>query len=104
LTPAQIDAALTYTADPTKRSDSRAMIDIMGGQNPATREQMTKALADDVVLKEFERVLSANGYSSRNVADDMAALQLTERGVQQEVLKRERRHGLRPSQRIHGVM
>jgi hypothetical protein len=82
LTPAQIDAALTYTADPTKRSDPRAMIDIMGGQNPASREQMTKALADDVALKEFDRVLSANGYSSRNVADD----------------------GLRPSHRIHGVM
>jgi hypothetical protein len=32
------------------------------------------------VLKEFDRVLSANGYSSRNVADDVAALQLTERG------------------------
>src|SRR5713226_6841031 len=59
LTPAQIDAALTYT---------------MGGQTPATREQMTKAFADDVVLKEFDRVMSANGYSSRNVADDMAAL------------------------------
>src|SRR3984893_10634800 len=75
LTPAQIDAALTYTADPTQSDRIRvAMIDIMGGQNPATREQMTKALADDVVLKEFDRVLSANGYSSRNVADDMAAL------------------------------
>jgi hypothetical protein len=75
LTPAQIDAALTYTADPTQSDRIRvAMIDIMGGQNPATREQMTKALADDVVLKEFDRVMSANGYSSRNVADDMAAL------------------------------
>jgi hypothetical protein len=75
LTPAQIDAALTYTADPTQSDRIRvAMIDIMGGQNPATREQMTKALADDVVLKEFDRVLSANGYSSHNVADDMAAL------------------------------
>jgi hypothetical protein len=75
LTPAQIDAALTYTADPAQSDRIRvAMIDIMGGQNPAAREQMTKALADDVVLKEFDRVLSANGYSSRNVADDMAAL------------------------------
>ena len=75
LTHAQIDAALTYTADPTQSDRIRvAMIDIMGGQNPAAREQMTKALADDVVLKEFDRVLSANGYSSRNVADDMAAL------------------------------
>ena len=75
LTPAQIDAALTYTADPTQSDRIRvAMIDTMGGQNPATREQMTKAFADDVVLKEFDRVMSANGYSSRNVADDMAAL------------------------------
>ena len=75
LTPAQIDAALTYTADPTQSDRIRvAMIDTIGGQNPATREQMTKAFADDVVLKEFDRVMSANGYSSRNVADDMAAL------------------------------
>ena len=81
MTPAQIDAALIYTADPTQSDRIRvAMIDIMGGQNPATREQMTNALADNVVLKEFDRVLSANGYSSRNVADDVAALQLTERG------------------------
>ncbi len=75
LTPAQIDAALIYTADPTQSDRIRvAMIDTMGGQNPATREQMTKAFADDAVLKEFDRVMSANGYSSRNVADDMAAL------------------------------
>jgi hypothetical protein len=75
LTPAQIDAALTYTADPTQSDRIRvAMINTMGGQNPATREQMTKAFADDAVLKEFDRVMSANGYSSRNVADDMAAL------------------------------
>jgi hypothetical protein len=75
LTPAQIDAALTYTADPTQSGRIRvAMIDTMGGQNPTTREQMTKAFADDAVLKEFDRVMSANGYSSRNVADDMAAL------------------------------
>jgi hypothetical protein len=75
LTPAQIDAALTYTADPTQSDRIRvAMIDTMGGQNPATREQMTKAFADDAVLKEFDRVMSANGHSSRNVADDMAAL------------------------------
>jgi len=53
LTPAQIDAALTYTADPTQSDRIRvAMIDTMGGQNPATREQMTKAFADDAVLKE----------------------------------------------------
>src|SRR5258707_11840830 len=75
LTPAQIDAALTYTADPTQSDRIRvAMIDTMGGQTPATREQMTKAFADDAVLKEFDRVMSANGYSSRNGADDMAAL------------------------------
>ena len=75
LTPAQIDAALTYTADPTQSDRIRvAMIDTMGGQNPATREQMTRAFADDAVLKEFDRVMSAHGHSSRNVADDMAAL------------------------------
>jgi hypothetical protein len=75
LTPAQIDAALTYTADPTQSDRIRvAMIDTMGGQNPATREQITKAFADDAMLKEFDRVMSANGFSSHNVADDMAAL------------------------------
>ena len=47
LTPAQIDAALTYTADPTQSDRIRvAMIDTMGGQNPATREQMEKIGAD----------------------------------------------------------
>jgi len=75
LTPAQIDAALTYTADPTQSDRIRvAMIDTMGGQNPATREQITQAFADDAMLKEFDRVMSANGFSSHNVADDMAAL------------------------------
>ena len=75
LTPAQIDAALTYTADPGQTDRIRAvMIDTIGGQDPAKRAQAEKAFADDVVLKEFERAVSEEGYSSHNVADDMAAL------------------------------
>jgi hypothetical protein len=77
LTPAQIDAALTYTADPRQSDRIRAaMIDTVSGQNAATRAEMEKAFADDAVLKEFERFVSGRGYSSHNVADDMAELLL----------------------------
>jgi hypothetical protein len=73
LTPAQIDAALTYTADPRQSDRIRAvMIDTVSGQNATTRADMEKAFADDAVLKEFERFVSGRGYSSHNVADDMA--------------------------------
>jgi hypothetical protein len=75
LTPAQIEAALTYTADPQQSDRIRAaMIDTVSGQNPATRADMEKAFADDAVLKEFEHFMSGRGYSSRNVADAMAEL------------------------------
>jgi hypothetical protein len=46
----------------------------MSGQNRATRADLEKAFADDAVLKEFERFMSGRGYSSHNVADDMAEL------------------------------
>jgi hypothetical protein len=75
LTPAQIEAALTYTADPRQSDRIRAaMIDTMSGQNPTTRADLEKAFADDAALKEFERFMSGRGYSSHNVADDMAEL------------------------------
>ena len=75
LTPAQIDAVLNYTADPQRSERTRAeMIEAMSGSDAALRAELEKAFADDAVLKEFERVMSENGYSSRNIADDMTVL------------------------------
>jgi hypothetical protein len=77
LTPAQIEAALTYTADPQRTERTRAdVLDTMSGQNAALRARLEKAFAGDVILKEFDRVMTVNGYSSRNVADAMAVLLL----------------------------
>src|SRR5262245_2797559 len=77
LTTAQIAAALTYTADPQRSERTRAaVIDTMSGQDSVLRAELEKAFAGDAVLKEFERLMSASGYSSRNVADDMAVLLL----------------------------
>ena len=74
-TSAQIEAALSYTADPQRSERIRAeMIEIMSGSDAALRAELENAFADNAVLKEFDRVVSANGYSSRNVADDMAVL------------------------------
>jgi hypothetical protein len=75
MTPAQIEAALTYTADPQLSEKIRlAMIDAASGPNPTLRPKLEEAFADGAALKEFERLVSAHGYSSRNVADSMAAL------------------------------
>jgi len=65
-TPAQTKSALSYAADPQHK--------VMGGSDAGLRAELEKAFADDAALKEFDRVMSANGYSSRNVADDMAVL------------------------------
>jgi hypothetical protein len=74
-TPAQIEAALTYTTDPQQSDQIRAaMLDAVSGESPEVRADIEKAFADDAVLKEFERFMSRRGYSSHNVADDMAAL------------------------------
>jgi hypothetical protein len=74
-TPAQIDAMLNYTADPQRSERIRAdMIEVMSGSDAALRADLEKAFADNAVLKEFDRVMSASGYSSRNVADDMTVL------------------------------
>jgi hypothetical protein len=74
-TSAQIDAAVSYTADPQRTERTRAkMIEAMSGGDDAQRAELEKAFADNAVLREFERVMSENGYSSRNVADDMAVL------------------------------
>ena len=74
-TSAQIDAALSYTADPQRSERTRAtMIEVMSGSDAALRAELERAFADNAVLKEFERVMSENGYSSRNIADDMTVL------------------------------
>ena len=76
-TPAQVDAALSYTADPQQSERTRAdMIEVLSGPDAALRADLEKAFADNAVLKEFERIMAANGYSSRNVADGMAVLLL----------------------------
>jgi len=77
LTPAQIDAALSFSPDPQRSERIRAeVIEVMGGTNAALRAELEKAFAGNAVLQEFERVLSANGYSPRNLADDIAVLLL----------------------------
>jgi len=78
-TPAQTAATLSYAADPQHSERIRTeMIRIMSGPDAALRAELEKAFADDAVLKEFDRLMFASGYSSRNVADDMAVmLQMT---------------------------
>lgn len=77
LTRAQIDAALSYTADPQVTERTRVdVIEALSGQDAARRAELEKAFAGDAVLKEFDRVMAENGYSSRNIADDMAVLLL----------------------------
>ena len=74
-TPAQIEAALIYAPDPQRSARIRAeVIELMGGAYAALRAELEKAFADNAVLKEFDRVMTANGFSSRNIADDMAVL------------------------------
>jgi hypothetical protein len=74
-TPAQTAAALNYAADPQHSERIRAqMIEIMSRSDAALRADLEKAFADNAVLKEFDRIMSASGYSSRNVADDMSVL------------------------------
>jgi hypothetical protein len=76
-TRAQIDAALSYTADPQRTARTRAdVIDALSGQDTALRAELEDAFAGDAVLKEFDRVMSSNGYSSRNIADAMTILLL----------------------------
>ena len=74
-TPAQTAAALNYATDPQHSERIRAeMITNMSGSDAALRADLEKAFADNAVLKEFDRIMSASGYSSRNVADDMSVL------------------------------
>src|SRR5882757_5613568 len=75
-TPAEIDAALGYVADPQlSERIHTAMIALMAnGKDPTARAGLEKDFADDRVLKEFAGYMADNGFSSRNVADATAAL------------------------------
>jgi hypothetical protein len=66
-------ATLTYIPDPRVSEQTRqAMIDSLSRKNPTLREQMSAALSGGMVLKIFDRFMGAHGFSSHNVADDMA--------------------------------
>jgi hypothetical protein len=49
-------------------------IDALSQTLPQLRGQMEQSFAGNAVLKEFEHRMSMQGYSSHNVADDMAEL------------------------------
>jgi hypothetical protein len=64
---------LTYVPDPrVSEQTHQAMVDALSRQNPNLREQMSAALSGGVVLRVFDRFMGAHGFSSHNVADDMA--------------------------------
>jgi hypothetical protein len=75
-TPAEIEAALGYEADPQLSERIHAsVIDLMAnGKDPTMRAGLEKDFADGRVLKEFAGYMADNGFSSRNVADATAAL------------------------------
>jgi hypothetical protein len=49
-------------------------IDALSRTLPHLRGQMEQSFAGNAVLREFDHRMSARGYSSHNVADDMAEL------------------------------
>jgi hypothetical protein len=70
---AQNAATLTYVPDSRVSEQTRAsVLDTLSHQNPTLRAQMDSALNGGVVLQIFDRFMAAHGFSSRNVADDMA--------------------------------
>ena len=69
----QSAATLTYVPDPRVSEQTRAtVLDTLSRQNPTLRARMDGALKGPMVLTIFERFMSLHGFSSRNVADDMA--------------------------------
>jgi Family of unknown function (DUF6683) len=75
--PVKADPALTYTPDPSLSERTRtAMIETISHSNPALRAQAEQVFGGDAILRTFDRFMSTLGYSSRNVADDMAMLLL----------------------------
>jgi hypothetical protein len=75
-TPAEIEAAFGYEADPqlSERIHSSMIALLADGKDPTARAGLEKDFADDRVLKEFAGYMADNGFSSRNVADATAAL------------------------------
>lgn len=71
------ESALTYIPDAGQSERTRtAMIQALSQNNPQLRTQVQQAFANDAMLKSFDSFMSNLGYSSRNVADDMAVLLL----------------------------
>jgi tetratricopeptide (TPR) repeat protein len=74
MTPADIDAAMGYKPDPQVSAKVRAeAIDGMTAGNPVSRQTLENAFGNNTVLQEFERLVTAHGYSSHNIADAIAA-------------------------------
>jgi tetratricopeptide (TPR) repeat protein len=73
MAPAQIDAALGYRPDPQISAQVRAnSIANASASNPALRPTLEQTF-NDTALRTFEGIVAAHGYSSRNVADAIAA-------------------------------
>jgi hypothetical protein len=73
--PQQNLAALIYTPDPQVTEKVRvSMIELGSATNPATRADWEKVTAGDAVLRDFETLMAAQGYSRLNFADDVAML------------------------------
>jgi hypothetical protein len=73
--PGRHDVALTYTPDPRLTEKIRvSMIDLASANNPASRPEWEKATADDGILRDFDNLMAARGYSRLNFADDVAML------------------------------
>jgi hypothetical protein len=73
--PGRRDVALTYTPDPQITEKIRvSMIDLASADNPASRSEWEKATAGDGILRDFDTLMTAKGYSRLNFADDVAML------------------------------
>jgi hypothetical protein len=66
---------LSYVPEQAVSDRMRAeVIESLGRTMPQLRTQMEQSFAGNVVLKDFDHRMSSRGYSSHNVADDMAEL------------------------------
>jgi hypothetical protein len=66
---------LTYTPDQAVSERIREeTVDALSQTLPQLRGQMEESFAGNTVLKEFDHRMASKGYSSHNVADDMAEL------------------------------
>ena len=73
--PQQDLAALIYMPDPQVTERVRvSMIELGSATNPASRADWENATAGDAVLRDFETLMAAQGYSRLNFADDVAMM------------------------------